>query len=164
MKYILICLLATISIYIGYSFSRKYVKRAKFFQELVMLCNKFEIEINYSRERLKNLFLSLDQKQQASLQGIDKNFIDFLEGQKQLEKEDLFKNISFLKDNEKDAIFLFFKALGRSDAESQSKEIKNYRTKFEEFALSASNDNKKYGSMSFKLGIVCALLVSILIL
>lgn len=164
MKLFLICLTSIVAVGSGYFFSKKYSKRARFFQTLVSLCHKFEIEICYSRERLKNLFLSLEDKQKNSLFGIDKNFCNFLENKVSLEKETLFKGITFLKENEKDGIFLFFKSLGRSDVQSQSKEIKQFQKTFEEFALTAGNDNKKYGSLSIKMGIVCALLVAVLIL
>ena len=58
MKYIFLILLALATTFIGYMFSRKYRIRANFFQALLFLCQKFDIEINFSRERLKNIFLS----------------------------------------------------------------------------------------------------------
>ncbi len=164
MKYFAVCILGGLAVFVGYIFSKKYSKRAKFFQTLVAICHKFEIEICYSRERLKNLFLSLEDKQKNSLFGIDKNFCDFLENKVSLEKETLFNGINFLKENEKDVIFLFFKSLGRSDVQSQSKEIKQFQKSFEEFSSLAVNENKKYGTLSIKMGIVCALLIAVLIL
>lgn len=163
MKFVLVCVLGCIAIMTGYIFSKKYSKRAKFFQALVSICHKFEIEICYSRERLKNLFLSLDDKQKNALCGIDKNFCDFLENKNSLEKDTLFAGINFLKENEKDVLFLFFKSLGRSDVQSQSKEIKQFQKNFETFSSSATSDNKKFGSLSIKMGIVCALLIAVLI-
>ena len=77
-------------------------------------------------------------------------------------KESLFKNINFLKNDEKDVIFMFFKSLGRSDVDSQSKEIKNYQTRFESFSSTANNDNKKYGALSIKLGIIAGLFLIVL--
>lgn len=162
MKFIILGLLVVICIYIGYMFSKKYRIRANFFQSLVMLCQKFDVEINYSRERLKNIFLNLEAKQKCDLKGIDNNYISFIEKQQTLDKELLFKNINFLKDEEKDIIFLFFKNLGRSDVDSQSKEIKNFQTKFEEFSKNAINENKKYGSLSIKLGIIAGLFIVVI--
>lgn len=164
MKYIFLAILVGIAIYIGYVFSRKYKKREKFFQALVMLCQKFDVEINYSRQRLKNIFSSLDEKQKKSLQGIDNNFLSFIDKESPLEKEYLFKGINFLKENEKDVIFMFFKNLGRSDVDSQSKEIKNFQSRFETISTSAINENKKYGSLSIKLGFISALFIVVLFL
>ncbi len=162
MKYIFLILLALATTFIGYMFSRKYRIRANFFQALLFLCQKFDIEINFSRERLKNIFLSLDEKNKSSLKGIDKNFIAFIDGDSPLDKESLFKGITFLKDDEKDMIFTFFKSLGRSDVDSQSKEVKNFQARFESVAEKVNSDNKKYGSLSIKLGIVAGLLLVVI--
>ena len=164
MKILILVILAGISIYVGYIFSRKYKKRANFFQTLVMLCQKFDVEINYSRERLKNIFIGLDEKQKSKLQGIDKNFIAYINQENPLEKEFLFKNINFLKEEEKDVIYLFFKSLGRSDVDSQSKEIKNFQNRFEVLSSNAITENKKYGSLSIKLGIIAGLVIIILLI
>ncbi len=162
MKILLLILLACIAILIGYIFSKKYKTRSNFFLSLVMLCQKFDVEINFSRERLKNMFDSLEEKHKRNLYGIDKNFLSYLDKETSLDKESLFKNINFLKNDEKDVIFMFFKSLGRSDVDSQSKEIKNYQTRFESFSSTANNDNKKYGALSIKLGIIAGLFLIVL--
>ena len=162
MKFILLAVFACIAIYIGFIFSRKYKTRENFFMALIMLCQKFDVEINYSRQRLKNIFETLDEKQKKSLKGIDKNFLSFIDKESPLEKNYLFNGINFLKEEEKDVIFMFFKSLGRSDVDSQSKEIKNFQNRFETLSSSAINENKRYGSLSIKLGIVVALFIVVL--
>ena len=162
MKLLLLVLIACLAIYIGFIFSKKYKKRENFFLALVMLCQKFDVEINYSRQRLKNIFSSLDDKQKKSLHGIDKNFLSFIDKESPLDKNFLFNGINFLKEDEKDVIFMFFKNLGRSDVDSQSKEIRNFQNRFESFSTSAINENKKYGSLCIKLGIVAGLFIVIL--
>lgn len=162
MKFILIAIFVAICFYIGYVFSKKYKVRENFFLSLIMLCEKFDVEINYSRQRLKNIFLSFDEKQQKALQGIDKNFLSFIEKENALDKDNLFKGISFLKENEKEIIFSFFKSLGRSDVDSQSKEVKNYQNRFSELSKTAVEENKKYGRLSFKLGIIAGLFIIVL--
>lgn len=162
MKYLLLCLFAGVCVFVGFMFSKKYRQRSNFFNALVMLCQKFDVEINFSRERLKNIFENLDTKQKNKLYGLVENFIAFIEQESLLEKESLFKGISFLKEEEKDVIFLFFKTLGRSDVDSQSKEAKNYLSRFENIASIANNDNKKYGSLSIKLGVIAGLLIVVL--
>ena len=162
MKLLLLSLIAIIAIYIGYLFSKQYKTRANFFQAMVLLCQKFDVEINFSRERLKNIFNSLDEKHKKKLHGIDNNFISFIDKEMTLEKENLFKNIKFLKEDEKDIIFMFFKSLGRSDVDSQSKEIKNFQSRFEGLSSSAAAENKKYGSLSIKLGIIAGLVIIVL--
>lgn len=162
MKYFILTFLAACCVGIGYIFSLKYRRRATFFKTLVMLCQKIDLEINYSRERLRNLLKNFDDKTKKNLHGLDKNFIAYLENNTQLEEASLFKNINFLKQNEKDLIMLFFKSLGRSDLASQSQELKNYEKRFEELSNGATGENKKYGSLSIKLGIVAGLAVVVL--
>lgn len=162
MKIFLIAILILFALYLGYHCSKKYRKRQQFFQAMVMLCQKFDVEINYSKERVKNIILSLDDKQKNMLQGIDKNYISFLNQETNLTKEALFQGISFIKEEEKDILFMFFKSLGRSDLEGQSKEIKNFIQRFDNLCKAAETDNKKYGSLSIKLGIIASLFVLIL--
>lgn len=162
MKYILLIFLMFVCIFIGFIFSKKYSLRANFFKAIISLCQKFDIEINYSRERLKNIFLNLDDNIKKNLKGIDKNYISFIDKETPLDKVSLFLNINFLKEEEKDILFNFFRSLGRSDLESQSKEIKNYLVKFNEFSQKTSLDNKKYGSLSIKLGVIAGLVLIVL--
>lgn len=162
MKYLLLAIFVGAAIYVGFIFSKKYRTRENFFLALVMLCQKFDVEINYSRQRLKNIFSSLDDKQKKSLHGIDKNFLSFIDKESPLEKEYLFNRINFLKEDEKDVIFMFFKNLGRSDVDSQSKEIKNFQARFESISTKAIQENKKYGSLSIKLGIIAGLFIVVL--
>lgn len=164
MKYLLLTALVAISVFVGFIFSKKYKTRANFFQALVMLCQKFDVEINFSRERLKNIFLGLDEKQKRQLQGIDKNYIAYIDQEIPLEKDSLFKSIKFLKEDEKDLIFMFFKNLGRSDVDSQSKEVKNFQARFETLSSYALAENKKYGSLSIKLGIIAGLVIVVLLI
>lgn len=162
MKIVLIALLSAGCIGMGYLFSLKYKKRYVFFKTLVMICQKLDVEINYSRERLKNLFAGFDDKTKKNLQGLDKNFLAYLDNSAPLDESTLFKGINFLKQGEKDVILTFFRSLGRSDLASQSKELKNFETRFEDLSQSATTDHKKYGSLCLKLGIVAALVVVVL--
>ena len=126
MKFVLLSLLFITCVFVGYMFSLKYKKRQRFFSSLIMLAEKLDVEINYSRERLKKLILEFGTNNKNYLLGIDKNFINYLDGDGELTADLLFRNISILKSSEKDMIYIFFKCLGRSDVENQSKEIKNY--------------------------------------
>ena len=93
MKYILLIALLIVCVLIGYIFSRKYCTRANFFKAIISLCQKFDIEINYSRERLKNIFLNLDENIKKDLKGIDKNYLSFIDKETPLDKNSLFTGI-----------------------------------------------------------------------
>ena len=162
MKFLFIIFFVCICLYVGYFTSKKYRQRYQFFNAITLLCHKFDVEINFSRERVKNIFMSLDEKLKGQLNSIDKNYIDYLSNHSMFDKDLLFKNISFLKENEKDLIFMFFKTLGRSDLDSQSKEIKTYAARFEDLCKTSQQENKKYGAFSIKLSIIASLLVFVL--
>lgn len=164
MKYALLVILFLICTFVGYFFSLKYKKRQKFFSSLIMLAEKLDVEINYSRERLKKLIQEFDNNQRKNLMGIENNYLNFLDGDEELNSELLFKNISFLKPSEKDLVFLFFKNLGRSDVENQSKEIKSYVKRFEEQSKICDSENKKYGSLCTKLGIIAGLFLVVILI
>lgn len=162
MKILLLVFAVIATTYIGYSFSRKYKQRADFFGAVVMLCQKFNLEINYSRERVKNILKNLDDKHKKKLYGVDKNYILYLEQQEELTKDLLCKNFKYLKEDERDLLLMFFKSLGRSDVESQSKEINNFQERFDNLTKTAVADNKKYGSLSLKLGFIAGLFIVVL--
>ena len=129
-----------------------------------MLGEKLDIEISYSRERLKKLIEEFDENQKKNLLGIDKNYISFLSSDEEFKSDLLFKNVNILKPSEKDMIFLFFKNLGRSDVDNQTKEIKSYVKRFEELSKTCDLENKKYGSLCTKLGIIVGLLFVVLLI
>ena len=162
MKWGIIGILSAICIAIGYMFSTKYKKRTNLFKTVVILCQKLNVEINFSRERLKKLFTSLDEPTKKNLLGIDRNFLNYLEGG-ELNDKTLFEGVNILDASEKEILLSFFKTLGRSDVDSQSKELSNYEKRFEEISQKCKEENKKYGSLSIKLGVVASLLIAVLL-
>ena len=163
-KWLIIAILFFISVMIGYKFSEKYNKRLKFYKSLILLCQNLDVEINFSREKLRHLIENYDEKTRKNLLGIDEEYISYLSNPIELKKEDLFKKANILKTEEKDIIYLFLKNLGRSDVENQSKEIKNFLSKFEEYKNTAELENKKYGSLSVKLGVIAGLFILVILI
>lgn len=163
MKWLLIAIVFIVCVVIGFIFSLKYRRRANFFKALILLSQKLDIGINFSRERLQNLFKDLDQEIKKDLLNLQDNFVLYLQEGGELTSEKLFKGINILKDNEKDVILMFFKMLGRSDVESQSKEIKNFELRFGELSTKANEENKKYGSLSIKMGLILGLMSAVIL-
>lgn len=164
MKYVLIVCIFCICSFVGYAFSVKYMKRKKFFNSLIAFADKLSLEINFSRERLKVLLENFDSANKKNLLGIDEKFIEYLDKKIELTSENVFKKADVLKNEEKDCILLFLKALGRSDVENQTKEIQNFISRFNEMKLKCDAEQKKYGSLSFKLGIVAGLFWVVILL
>lgn len=164
MKWALMAVMFVACVGVGYVLSLKYKKRVDFFSSLIYLAQKLDVEINFSRERLKKLIEGFDEKLRKNLNGVDKAFISYLEGGGELTAEKLFAKNTLIKSEEKEAITMFFKSLGRSDVENQSKEIKNSISRFEKFLNDASLDNKKYGKLGTKLGIIAGIAAILLMI
>lgn len=162
MKIFLIIFFSSICLALGAKFFFKYKRRKNFFDALIFLCHKFDVEINFSREKIVNIISSLEEKVKQNLYGLDKNFFYSIENKEILEKDKLLKNLNFLSEEEGNSIFLFFKSLGRSDMENQLKEIKSFENKFSQFCTASSKDYQKYGKLSIKLAIVSCLMIVVL--
>ncbi len=163
MKYIFIVLLFGVCVVVGYVMSLKYAKRKKFFTSLITVADKLCMEINFSRERLRVLFANLDENLKKHLLGVDEQFVRFLDRECELVESEIFKKADCLKADEKEAILMFFKMLGRSDVENQTKEISSYVSRFGEFKKTCDEEHKKYGSLSIKLGFICGLFVAVIL-
>lgn len=164
MKFLLLIILISVCLLVGGKFYFKYKKRFLFFEALVYLCQKFDVEIAFSRQRVQSIVSSLDEKLKNNLCGLDENFLNCISSENLIEKEKLFSNINFLTDDEQNTIFLFFKSLGRSDMENQLKEIKNFENKFSAFQTQSNNDYKKYGKLSLKLSVIASLMIIVIFL
>ncbi len=163
MKYVFIILLFLGCCGVGYFFSLKYSRRKKFFNSLIALADKLSLEINFSRERLKVLLQNFDATAKKDLLGIDETFIAYLDKTQELSGDAIFKKADCLKQDEKDAVLLFLKTLGRSDVENQTKEIQTFISRFTEFKKQSDEQQKKYGSLSIKLGVVAGLFLAIIL-
>ena len=163
MKYFLILIVFCVCVFVGYVFSAKYSKRKKFFSSLISLADKLSLEINFSRERLKVLIENFDATSKKHLLGLDEKFVDYLDKKCELNQEEMFQKIDILKKDEKELILLFFRTLGRSDVENQTKEIQSFVSRFNEIKTQCDLENKKYGSLSFKLGIVAGLFFAVIL-
>ena len=93
MRYILLSILVFLSVFIGYLFSKKYRNRKNFFQALVLLCNKFDIEINYSRERVKNIFDLAGNHDLTRIWALDSNDFNYLKYSELARNNDLKSKI-----------------------------------------------------------------------
>lgn len=163
MRYFLIVLLFLCCCGVGYLMSLRYQRRKKFFDSLIIFADKLSLEINFSRERLKVLLDNFDANNKKNLLGIDKKFSDYLDRQCELDNG-IFKKADCLKNDEKETILLFLKTLGRSDVENQTKEISNFVARFGEIKSKCDIEQKRYGSLCTKLGIIAGLFLAIILI
>ena len=164
MKWIIMGVLFCVCAGVGYLFSMKFKKRVQFYSALIMLAQKLDVEINFSRERLKKLIESVDDKTRKNLFEVDKNFISYLDSEGELDMNKLLAKCTFLKNDEKEMVYLFFKNLGRSDVTGQTKEIQNFLKRFDDNLAKCTTENKKYGSLCIKLGIIAGLFMAVILI
>ena len=164
MKWIIMGVLFCVCAGVGYLFSMKFKKRVQFYSALIMLAQKLDVEINFSRERLKKLIESVDDKTRKNLFEVDKNFISYLDSEGELDMNKLLAKCTFLKNDEKEMVYLFFKNLGRSDVTGQTKEIQNFLKRFDDNLAKCTTENKKYGSLCIKLEIIAGLFMGVILI
>ena len=165
MKFILVAIVVIGMGYIGFGLSKYYRKRKRFFEDLILLCEKLCVDISFSKENLSSIISS-------NLSYFSKDFVEVLNAYlnylnnngQTISSEAFFKKSTLIKEEEKEVITVFFKSLGRLVATSQVSEIQNFKTKFSDFKMLAEEENKKFGSLSLKLMILLGLLVVIILI
>lgn len=126
--------------------------------------SNLELDVSFSKDKLKNLILKNSENLNSKeLVEFCKKYFELLDKKQKLDFE-LVNEIKILKKEEKDLIFLFFNSIGKLDAYSQSKEIKMYQNKVNEYYLQASDECKKYAGLYIKLGIIFGILICLLII
>lgn len=165
MKYILIIVIVLGVSYVGYGINKYYRKRKRYFDDLILLTERLSVDISFSKDSLITIFKNSLDSYGSESKNIITNYLEFLkDNQTELTSTLLFNKSTLIKKDEQETIYLFFKSLGRLDASNQIAEITNFKTKFVGMKDDADKDNKKFGSLSFKLAILFALLVIILLI
>ena len=158
---LLILLILTFAVFMGWIISSKYIKRDSFFKSLVSFCDTSSNEINFLHTKLLEL---IDKESNRG------DFSDFLNlfktflqtSQKKEEfKENVSKRFSYLKREEVESLCNFFCSVGGKDIESELANIKNYKVQFVDIQ---KEEKKKYAGLYFKLSILMGVVVSILII
>lgn len=165
MKVILIGIIVLGIGYIGYGISKYYRKRKVFFEDLIFMSERLSVDISFSKDNLYTILSNSIDSYSKDFKKCIEGYLQFLKDNKEdLTDNLLFKNLTLLKKEEKESILFFFKSLGRLDASNQVSEINNFKNKFIYFSEEAINENKKFGTLSFKLSILFALLLLILLI
>ena len=149
---------------LGYKLSSFYINRKKFFSSLHQLLSSLELDVAFSQDKLKNLInKNIESISSNDLKNICRNYCEFLDRKEKIDKN-FFDNVKILKKDEKELLYSIFSSLGRFDAYSQSREIKTYIIKINEYYANANDECKKYAGLFVKLGIIIGILVCLLII
>lgn len=165
MKFILIGIVVLGIGYIGYGINKYYRRRKRFFEDLISVSERLSVDISFSKDNLKTILSGSTTSYGVDFRKSIEGYIKFLNDNKEeLNHTLLFSKASLLKEEERESVFLFFKNLGRLDASNQVSEINNFKNKFIFFRDEAVVENKKFGTLSFKLALLFALLIVILLI
>ena len=127
--------------------------------------SKLIVEINFAKSNLKEIISTSMGSYGGDFKKVLQAYLNYLTSDAKLLKEgELFEKNTFLTADEMQTIFLFFKGLGRYDAENQVKEIEEFKLKFDEMRLQADYENKKYGGLYVKLGLMFGIMLAILLI
>ncbi len=122
------------------------------------------VEIAFKQNKLIEIIDEFTKSCSYDFKFVLKSFEEnYLIGKKVFDENILFKKNICLSKEERDDVYAFFKTLGRYDCENQIKEIENFKKTFETSLIDAQAENKKYGSLYVKLGLMAGLLIAILL-
>lgn len=165
MKFVLVGVIVLGMGYIGFGIAGFYRRRKRFFDDLILFCEKLCVDISFSKENLSAIISNSKANFSKDFKAVVNGYLDFLNLKtNEVSSELLFKKQSIISQDEQENIVLFFKSLGRLDASNQIAEIVNFKEKFFEFKKKAEDENKKFGSLSLKLMLLFGALVVIVLI
>lgn len=162
MKFFMILLLILLCTYVGYGFSKYYINRHDFWKEMKLFLNKVNLDINFSREKLKPIIHSYTAKSKE-LQLLLKNFILCLDEGTITEKA-LFAGIKLLFEDEKNILFPLFKNIGHFDLQGQTKQLENYIEIIDKYQKDTETEKNKFAPLFTKLGLIIGVVISLILL
>lgn len=166
MKIVLIISIFGVAIFIGTQIYRKYYRRENFYKDLLSFCEISFSEINF----LQTKIIELINKNIALFKPDFRNFLEEYKKylQTNLDKEkfksNILEKIMVLEEDEVNLICNFFCVLGAKDVESELGNINNFKSHFKEKAEKSSQEKTKYGNLYFKLSVMIATMLAVIII
>ena len=163
MKIALLLGIVSLSGMVGLTISKHYIERKKFFLDLKNFVNSLKNEISFSLIKLIDVVEKLNKQiKNRNINILLANYATILKLKKEMGEDKLFQNISFLNEQERNNVFLFFTRLGRVDVVNQINELDNYSKIFDEYYQNAKANSEKYSSLYTKMGILVGLFIAII--
>ena len=130
----------------GIKFSEKYTEKYKLYKSLNEFNEDFYEEVNFFRKGISSL------GKKKYLSDTFSRILNEYFAENKIEKFP-----KFLTETQKNDIVNYFSAIGKSDAETQGEVYRNYSRKFASELQSAGEEQKKYGSLCKKAGLLIGL-------
>ncbi len=144
--------------YVGYGISAHYRKRCNLLVSALGYLDHLENGVSYLQNTLGELTLSYCQGKKDEFCKILKKYSGLLEGGYVMKEDCIAAAKSrYLTAYEQSLVAEMLFSLGKSDLDTQLSDIKKYRAAFSPIEDAAKSNQKKYGTLAFKLGILSGL-------
>lgn len=165
MKIILILLLVVLCGFVGFGISLGYMQRKKFFYAYQIFLQGLKTDISFSAKKLFTIIeeAKKNYSNKDFIQLLD-NYIQSINEENELTKQELFKNVKILTEQEKDDLYIFFKGLGKTDIFNQVDTIKNKIETTKITYEKVKKECEKYCPLYTKLGILAGLFLALLLI
>ena len=151
-------LIVTISGLVGYHFSQKLTKKATFYKNLVNFCEKLELNVTF----LQNTIPEILSQEINNSSGETKPFLESVRNYYSRKNQEILLPY-YLKENEKNEIVKFIYSVGKTNIESEQKQILAFKQTMKVCQNLAEENKNKNGSLIFKLATFIGLGLAIII-
>lgn len=160
-KWIILIVVFALIVYVGYGILSYYKKRQKLYEDLAQLTANLNTEIGFLKTDLITIIDSCKNNFCQSLNSILGQFHLHLcePNSKTFEPQ-----CKILNTEELEELKGFFNSLGKSDMQEQKVCIAHYKARFSEHSANLTKEKDKNGVVGFKLCIVLAFFVCIVLI
>ena len=149
-------LIALVASYIGLIIKRRYKTREQFFSDVREYFALFENELTYEKT-------SVPEINKKFLNGKNGEFANWLQTKNKTIEQTSKRQLTFLKENEREQIDSALSGLGKSGYQEQLAYVKKWQMLFKDKHDKCAMENKKYGGMYFKLCVLAGIAILILL-
>lgn len=160
-KIILLIIVFSLIVYIGYGILSYYNKKKKFYNDLTLFLEQLKSEICFLKTDLKTILEKYKNCYCKEINNLLNDYYNYLCGKF---NENLNLKCSLLGKEEIAEINQFFLKLGRTTIEEQKDCIAHYNDRFTEQLRKISEEKDKSGIVAFKLCIILGLFAVIMLI
>lgn len=148
----------------GYGINAYYRRRSSLLTEILGYIDALEKGISFLQSPPLEITSSYVADRKSDAVKILSEYVELLK-KGEFSKQDCLKavNTKLLTGYEKNVVAEMLFSLGRSDLDTQLAELLKYRANLTPISESAKQNYKKYGALSFKLGILAGLAAMLLV-
>lgn len=132
--------------FIGYSYSLRFTKRCKLYDDLLNFINLLKTEVSFSKNTINEIYKNLDNMSDL--------YAFLTKGEK----------VRYLTIDEENMLHEFQSLVGSSDSSSQLKMLDYYEEKIRKKLKLEENNKIKFSSSGIKIGFMVGLIVFVMVL